>query len=193
MPVFKHSASRPFVVTVVGLIGLVAAPCLGARQAATLPRLPDIASAEADGARHPPGDLRITQPFLDRDLAGSYGTARRTCVEVGDHDVALAGDFLAGSFRLLRANWRPGGLRKFWWRPRFLADARARFLDDGWLTIRATRLDTPGTYTEDTADHIAFGAGFGFFNTAFGLPEAGRWMLVASYEGNWGCFLVGGP
>jgi hypothetical protein len=146
--------------------------------------LKDVAAANAEGAAYPAGDPNTAQP----GWAGApSGDASRKCVDVADSDAVRSGDFIAGPFSFFRTSWQEGRT-KVWWVPRFLNDTTPRDLGERGLLIRSTRLDAPGHHV------FRFGGivrnSVGFFNSTAWLPTAGRWMMVTTFESNWGCFVV---
>lgn len=157
----------------------------------SLPALADIHAAEAEGARFPTGAQASVQGGVD--AAGAVGTAARTCVEVGDATSVRAGDFLAGPFGGVagfRDSWQAWHT-KVWWAPRYLADRTPRDLGDDGLVVRGTRLDAPAPpMTYRYGELVRSADGTGFFNSGVWVPSAGRWMLVATFGPNWGCFVV---
>jgi hypothetical protein len=79
-----------------------------------------------------------------------------------------------------------------WFVPRHLSNNQPRELDpnDG-LLVRGTKLDGAAEHTTYRYGTIVrSGDGVGFFNSTLWVPSAGRWLLVATYGPNWGCFIV---
>jgi len=144
-----------------------------------------IQQAEARGAVYQGGEKGPQQ--LGFDVQIDSGAKDRKCVEVGDGDIVQSGDLVAGSFRFFGSHWQLNGARKLWWMPRYLPASQARRP----LLVEATALDRPGAVTAYRRDAMVRGdRGQYFFNTDFGLPEAGRWLIVATSGPNWGCFVV---
>ena len=163
------------------------------RPAAASDSVPEsIAVAEAQGARHP----RSSAPgvFLPALAARPHvGTAERRCVEVGEANVVRAGDMLASPFALYARDWHagihpPGKLSWF--------GGHVRSGVAMQLIVRATRLDSAGS------SHVHVGAkrtlSWGYAKTRtygwsdatmFDLPASGRWLLVATLDQDWGCFI----
>jgi hypothetical protein len=154
--------------------------------------LVDIQAAQTEGAAYPHGDAASVQSGFD--AGADVGTPERRCVDTRHSKAALSGDFLAGPFDDLfasfRTHWQQGHT-KVWWAPRYLADRTPRDLADGGLLIRGTRLDGSGGTTYRYGGLVrSIPSGIGFFNSGVWVPSAGRWMLVATYGSNWGCFVV---
>ena len=162
-----------------------------------LPALADVAAAEKEGASFPRGLATSVQPgfgaFADK------GSGDRKCVDAKGSKATLSGDFEAGPFEIehgagFTTNWRQGHT-KVWFVPRYLANNQPRELGayEG-LLVRGTRLDAPDVHTTYRYSTIVRSdrseSGYGFFNSDLWVPSAGRWMLVATYEKNWGCFIV---
>ena len=159
----------------------------------SVPRSVD--EAEAQGARHPRSRGRSALP---QRLAArqDIGVPDRRCVEVGAANVVRAGDVLASPFALYRSHWHagihpPGKVSWF--------GAYARSGVPTQLMVRATRLDSAGYShvwvgrTEILSwgfarilPHLSFGLSSA---TTFDLPVSGRWLLVATIDENWGCFV----
>jgi hypothetical protein len=144
--------------------------------------LRDVAGAEGEGATYPHPRADQAQPGFFGG-AGYTGTADRKCIETKDGLSVLAGDILAGPFRMFQTHWQQGRT-KIWWAPRYVP-----FAD---LIVRASRLDDPDQHTRfrftDVASAIP--SGVRFFPSDAWLPSAGRWMIVATAGSNWGCFVV---
>jgi hypothetical protein len=165
------------------LIALAGIP-VSARQSAAV--APDaVQRAETRGAAYQRGEKRFEQVGVDAQA--HVGTKDRKCVEVGDADVVQSGDFVAGSFKFFSGHWQSSGARKLWWMPRYLPNDQA----PGPLLLEATALDRLENVNTYRGESIVRGAaGFYFFNTDFGLPQAGRWLIVGTAGPNWGCFIV---
>jgi hypothetical protein len=165
--------------------------------AADLKPLRDIAAAELEGTAYPRGDASEDQFPGGTGRTGEVGTVDRKCVDVGENVSARSGDFVAGPFGHVRGggftvSWQKG-YTKVWWLPRYfppMAQVPSDFdFGDAGLLVRSTKLDG----SSDTAMYRWGGLGKNngyFFNSTFWLPSAGRWLVVATFEKNWGCFLV---
>ena len=159
------------------------------------PTLPpsDVQAAEVEGAAFPRGSPADVQ--IGFDAPAEVGTPDRRCVDVGNSRAALSGDFTAGPFGSLlgggfRTSWHEGHT-KVWWAPRHLADARPRDVGENGLLVRSRRLDVPSEAALYRYGGIVRSMnGVGFFNSGFWLPSSGRWMVVATFGANWGCFVV---
>lgn len=163
------------------LVALLAVP----GQQAGIVTADAVRQAEARGAVYDGGKKGPQQAGFDGQA--DLGTRDRKCVEVGDGDVVQSGDIVAGSFKFFRSHWQLNGARKLWWAPRYLPTGQARSA----LSVQATPIDRPGGVTSYRREAMVRSAsGQYFFNTDFGLPEAGRWLIVATAGPNWGCFVV---
>ena len=152
-----------------------------------------IAEAEAQGKRHPRSRAPARFPPL---LAArqDIDTPERRCVEVGTANVVRAGDVLASPFALYAQYWRTGGTPKVSW---FGGHVRSGVPTQ--LIVRATRLDTARSSHVWVGEKKTLSWGFatilpylssGWGNaTTFDLPAPGRWLLVATIDQNWGCFV----
>lgn len=152
-----------------------------------LPVLTSVQAAEAEGARYPKGLDDETQPNFAA-LMELTGTADRTCVDVGDGWSVRSGDFVAGPMLPFQTHWQRGHT-KVYWSPRYLTDGRPRELGDDGLLVRETRLEPAGLHAEYRYGTLVRNTA-AFFNSNVWLPTAGRWLLVATYKSNWGCFIV---
>ena len=156
----------------------------------------DVQAAEVEGAAFPRGSTADVQ--IGFHTPADVGTADRKCVDVGDRRAALSGDFTAGPFGGVlgggfRTSWHEGHT-KVWWAPRHLADTQPRDVGENGLLVRSRRLDVPSkTALYRSGGIVRSMNGVGFFNSGFWLPSAGRWMVVATFESNWGCFVIDLP
>jgi hypothetical protein len=145
----------------------------------------DLQQVEARGAVFQGGERGPQQVGFDEQT--DLGTKDRKCVEVTDGDIVQSGDFIVGSFRFFASHWQLNRARKLWWMPRYLSTGQLR----SPLLVQANGLDRPGGVTTYRREALVRGnGGLYFFNTDFGLPEAGKWLLVATSGPNWGCFVV---
>ena len=151
-----------------------------------------IAEAEAHGARH--ARSRDSAVFPPAVIARPYiGTGERRCVEVGVASVVRAGDVMASPLALYARDWhagiRPPG--KLSW---FGGHARSGVPIQ--LIVRATPLDSAGSSYVWIGPERRLSWGFakvlrhGWHDaTTFDLPRSGRWLLVATLDQDWGCFV----
>ena len=178
---------RPFVLCV-SACGLMWAAMPTAQEAASaLPVLRSVQAAEIEAAAYPRGLSSDVQPGFAA-ATNLTGTSARTCVDVGDGSAVQSGDFVAGPMNMFETSWQEGHT-KVWWEPRYLADARSRDLGGDGLVVRETRLDVAGPTAVYRYGRLVRNTS-AFFNSDVWLPTSGKWMLVATYKSNWGCFIV---
>lgn len=146
-----------------------------------------IAEAEMQGARYArllPSDTATASPFR---TGGLHGTADRRCVESnGPFAEVRSGEFDVRGFSGQAKVWN-SGYAKFLWFP-----FHVTLEGTPTLTVRARRLDAPDdavVFTSRVAAHIAGSLTEFGYPTNFMLPSQGRWLIVASAGGNWGCFV----
>jgi len=154
-----------------------------------------VEAAEQEGARFPRGNPQAPPPTF-----GSMGPAERKCVEFPPnvdgkwafhHPVSRrSGEFETGA---LISALRAGQPRKVWWSPLHNPQpAKAA------LIVRGTRLDQPEITSRFVSSHYGWPVmkdgrahrEYAFYPTRFGLPSAGRWLLIATSANDWGCFIV---
>ncbi len=144
-----------------------------------------VVAAESEGARFPhlsPGDTAETG-FLARGRAGS---SERKCVDVAGLNEVRSGEFIVGPVSFYSNLWHQG-LAKFYWVP-----VHTTWVSPPPLTVRAARLDAPTEQVVFAQGNVVRPTGMFtglFYASAFRLPSEGRWLLVASAGGNWGCFI----
>ena len=156
-------------------------PAIGAD---SVPR--SVEEAEAQGRLHPRTSrtAEFDLPPAVRDSV-RIGSAARECVEIGDAYFVRAGEFIAGPFALYRQSWS-GGMKLAWFPAHQSRFRRAQ------VTIRAARLDAPG----DARVYLTAALGLEkvFFGreplTGWAVLPGGRWLLVATSDTNWGCFIL---
>ncbi|MCK9496450.1 MAG: hypothetical protein M0R75_13270 [Dehalococcoidia bacterium] len=147
---------------------------------------PSLDAANAEAAVYLDGVERSEDQRAE-EFSGVPGTTDYTCVDIeeaGDRGLVRSGDFV-----LDVAAWRPPE-QHFSLTPR-----------RGWdrLFLRATRIDddrerNPATLTHEY-DHPSWEGDAPStdeqrFAPTFVLPEAGRWLVVATAGPQWGCFVV---
>jgi hypothetical protein len=162
-----------------------------------LPRT--IAAAEAEARTYPRADP-------DGTTAASFsavpGSPARTCVDVGPFLASTAdqnlptpggtggaagirsGEFVAGPFgNFVAQESRARQEDKLWWVP-----LHRRAMPG--LTVRAVPLDEPADGQIFTVNLVAWNADGQFYPSGIALPQAGRWMLIATSGPDWGCFVL---
>jgi hypothetical protein len=145
-----------------------------------------IQEAEARGERSP----RVERNNVDTLSQDVGGTNQRRCVDVNGINIVRSGDFIAGPFASYSEEWR-GGYGKIWWKPSFVGEPHAT------LSVTAARLDTIAVGRVFEQSDLAYPTdewrkrvGAQFYPSGFRVPSTGRWLLVASAGGNWGCFIL---
>jgi len=111
-------------------------------------------------------------------VAAAVGTAERKCVDAGSGGRFRSGDFVA-AMPDYAAYWARGGTKVMWISVRPQTPRVP-------LVVKATRLDAAAAgrvYGVDILNAPRYPSG------VF-LPEAGRWMMVATAGDAWGCFVV---
>jgi hypothetical protein len=149
-----------------------------------------VARAEDEGSRH----RRVAQPPVTpvRFLGPYSGTAERRCVAGVAIGPVRSGEFVIGGqlgeSELGKLGAFPGPRRgkgaKIWWNPLHSAQGMG-------LLVRARRLGTADTLTFSSTILANEGSPTTrFFPTGFVFPSAGRWLVVATADANWGCFVL---
>ena len=152
-----------------------------------------LARIEKEGAAHP---RQSKDPgfSLFREF-GYRGGGDRVCRDVASSEPIWSGDFAIGGsigsdspFPLESPH---GG--KIWWVP-------AASWDSMTLVVRGRNLDPPYDGLRFEIDKIAYPGPptpleanqerDWFFPTGIAIPSEGRWALVGTSGGNWGCFIV---
>jgi hypothetical protein len=141
---------------------------------------PTIEAAEAR-AKLPVGLVlaAVSMHPADADfVAAAVGTPDRRCVEAGSGGRFRSGDFVA-AMPDYAAYWAQGGVKVVWISVRPETPRVP-------LVVKATRLDAAAegrVYGVDIPNAPRYPSGVY-------LPQAGRWMMVATAGGAWGCFVV---
>ncbi len=155
-----------------------------------------VQAAEQEGAAFPHAIAQAPPRTLR-----SMGTAARKCVEFPrnvdskwafHHAVSRrSGEFETGA---LISALKAGQAGKVWWNP--LHKPRPA---EATLIVRGTRLDQPAITSRFVSTRYAYPVTkdghahleeYAFYPTGFSLPSPGRWLLVATSEDDWGCFIV---
>lgn len=151
-----------------------------------------IASAEADGATHPRAERSRPLP-AEWDARSWWGSADRKCVEVRGRGPARSGEFIIGGELGTDPPIYAGIAVKIWWAPLH----NSRTMEP--LSVVGERLSSP-MQMRLTLETVAFPVQPGqriaeadreyFYPGDTVIPDAGRWLLVASSGDNWGCFIM---
>ncbi len=195
----KISMSRPHVrlllVIVFGSVLVPAAQTSGQSQAIVGGDDPLVVLAriEREGVAHP-RQSKDPDFLLFREEFGYRGGGDRVCRDVAWSEPIWSGDFAIGGAigtdgpYPLRA---PHG-GKIWWVPAASSDSMT-------LVVRGRNLDPPYDELRFESDMVAYPVppvlgpnqeNHGFFPSGMAIPSGGRWALVATSGGNWGCFIV---
>jgi hypothetical protein len=145
-----------------------------------------IALAEAEGVTHQRSSLGWTLAKFDQ----APGTAERKCVESKTQSGPVrSAEFIIGGQLSGTYGLNPGLTRKIWWTPVYYQASMT-------LSVSAYSITTPGRSFTWSSSRVAFGSGQPdereyFFPSGFTVPEAGRWLVVATANRvNWGCFII---
>lgn len=143
-----------------------------------------IPQAEAEGAGFLHNDsLSARQPYFAESPFG--GTSERRCVSDSLPDLSLrSGDFIVRGRVFL-----PGVKHKVLWIP-----LHGSPLSKPPLVIRAARMESPADSVRLRVEGVARGVFrdgplYGYPSEVL-FPIAGRWLVVATAGGDWGCFVL---
>jgi hypothetical protein len=147
-----------------------------------------IARAEAEGVTHQRSSLNWSPPARFDQV---HGTGERKCMESKtDFGPVRSGEFVVGGQLAGTYGLNPGLTRKIWWTPLYYQASMT-------LSVSAYSITAPGRSFTWSSSRVAFGSGQGvenreyFFPSGFTVPEAGRWLVVATANRvNWGCFII---
>jgi hypothetical protein len=143
-----------------------------------------IARAEAEGAGFVHNDsLSTRQPYFAESPFG--GTSERRCVSDSLPDLSLrSGDFIVRG-RVFEA----GVEHKVLWIP-----LHGSPLSKPPLVIRAARIDSAADSVRlrvaGLARSLFRGGPLYGYPSLVSLPSGGRWLVVATAGGDWGCFVL---
>jgi hypothetical protein len=152
-----------------------------------------VAQAEAEGAAFPHDPAPVVLPAA---YSAFSGTAARRCVSSADASSATtweAASSLRSGEMILRGHNQTSDKRgnKMLWMP--LHDPGGRPVT---LSIRGVRLGNPADTLRQTvkltrgpARQIGNPNSFGFPSIVV-FPAAGRWLVVANDDHDWGCFVL---
>lgn len=145
-----------------------------------------IAAAERQGSQH---RRVLPSEVVQRLPVGTLApNGLRRCVQVSGN-TAASGEFVAGGFASYPARWRRGA-PKLWWAPAAIPQGATSGTTYP-LRVAAVRLGPNPAAFVLHREHLAatIPDGLLFFPSEVTLASGGRWMLVVSAGGNWGCFL----
>ena len=148
-------------------------------------------AAEQEGAAFPHG-IGQAPPFTWG--VRTIGTPERKCVEFPSNaprggTARRSGEFYVGGIDVLNAHTRG---KVGWATLHNPEDTKAV------LVVRGSRLDRPEITSRFVSSHYGWPVledghahrEYAFYPTAFSLPSAGRWLLIATSANDWGCFIV---
>jgi hypothetical protein len=143
-----------------------------------------IPQAEAEGAGFVHDDsLSARQTYFAESPFG--GTSERRCVSDSLPDLSLrSGDFIVRGRVFL-----PGVKHKVLWIP-----LHGSPLSKPPLVIRAARIESPADSVRLRVEGLARGGSYAAplygYPSEVLFPIAGRWLVVATAGGDWGCFVL---
>jgi hypothetical protein len=151
-----------------------------------------IAKAERDGASFPPAASPSRPGFI---LPTFERGSDRRCVEGTEAGPVRSGEFVIGGQLGGSKAMTAGRVGKVWWAP------LNHSLTMGPLLVRGWYLGTPADSMRFTSSNVAWPVTRGappipdaereyFFPSGISLPRAGRWLVVATSDQNWGCFII---
>jgi len=162
-----------------------------------------VANAEAEGAafRHGPPQTVVQYMF-----GGPFrGTSQRTCVQSLPDDSIRGGSLRSGDIIVRSRFTGPWGLKagrahKILWMPLHgPADTSARSSFAEWRTkaivhapllIRAVRVGHALDSLRQTGTRLTGGPRQFGFPSEVRFPTAGQWLVLATTDEDWGCFLL---
>ena len=162
-----------------------------------------VTAAEAEGALFPHG----APPTVMQPLFGSRfgGTSARTCVPAMPDDSIPGGSLRSGDIIIrsrLTGTWGPhaGRGHKILWMPLHgpadtstrisFADWRKKAAGHAPLLIRAVRVGHPADSFRQTVPGLTGGPRQFGFPSEVKFPTAGQWLVLATTDEDWGCFLL---
>jgi hypothetical protein len=162
-----------------------------------------IARAEAEGAAFP----QAVPPTVLQSLFGGPfgGTSARTCTASQPDDSIPGGSLRSGDIIIrsrLTGRWGPhaGRGHKILWLPLHgpadttrmsFAEWRKKAIDHAPLLIRAVRVGYPADSLRQIIAGLTGGPRQFGFPSEITFPTAGQWLVIASTDEDWGCFLLG--
>jgi hypothetical protein len=148
-----------------------------------------VAAAEAEGRQFDRPEARNEQTSLL--VTPSSGTNERRCVAPPPTDDSLVNGALRSGDLLARARFagpqgfRAGKEQKVLWLP--LHAVRGTHVT---LLLRAARVGQPLDTLRQMIPGSVYSHGATGYPSALGLRTAGDWLVVATAERDWGCFLL---
>lgn len=150
-----------------------------------------VIAAEAEGAafrRMPAGSLQST--VAATGSAGYSGTTERRCVTAPPDDSIVGGSLRSGEFIARTRFTGRWGIRssrghKILWLP--LHSARS---PEQPLLIRAARIGSLSDSLRQIIERPVHSHGADGYPSTVEFPAPGQWLVVASTETDWGCFIV---
>ena len=163
-----------------------------------------VAEAEAEGASLP----HAAPPTVLQSLFGGAfgGTSERACTPSQPDESIPGGSLRSGDIILrsrLTGQWglHAGRGHKILWAPLHgpsdtsttvsFAEWRKRAIHHAPLLIRAVRVGHPADSLRQILTGLTGGPRQFGFPSEVTFPTAGQWLVIASTDTDWGCFLLG--
>lgn len=162
-----------------------------------------VADAEAEGAAFPYGPQQRVVQYM---FGGPFGgTSERRCTPSAPNDSIPGGSLRSGEVIIrsrLTGLWGPhaGHGHKILWMPLHgpadtsrtisFAEWRTKAIDHAPLLIRAVRVGHPADSLRQTVAGLTGGPRQFGFPSAVTFPSAGQWLVIATTNEDWGCFLL---
>lgn len=163
-----------------------------------------VAEAEAEGAAFAHG---LPPTVLQSLFGGAFGgTSARTCTPSQPDESIPGGSLRSGDIIIrsrLTGRWglHAGRGHKILWAPLHgpsdtsttmsFAEWRTKAIDHAPLLIRAVRVGHPADSLRQIATGLTGGPREFGFPSEVTFPTAGQWLVIASTDEDWGCFLLG--
>lgn len=190
----------------VGLLGLTSPYQISGYLSILGERRDGAARFDAESTRRLIAAAEATSPssVTAANQASRTASITHQCVAVSDSDIMVtSGEVTAGGWHSYRGDWVRGGGGTLWWRT-----TRPSVEPSDTLRLRAIRLDRPlppgaerGSepnrihlqQVARTGDTLVFALSEprrqSAFRSGLRVPTPGRWLLIATMEDQWGCFI----
>jgi hypothetical protein len=151
-----------------------------------------VAAAQLEATTFP--RLEVTRTPSRSFLTVQTGTSDRRCIEGNEIGPVRSGEFVIGGQLSGSRAMEPGRPGKIWWAP------LNHSIDMGPLLVRGRNINSPLDTVRYTTKTVAWPVTSDtpvpeadreyFYPSGITIPKSGRWLLVASSGGNWGCFII---